>query len=221
MRWLSNSGVAVVSLDRLLELPAEANAIALTFDDAFKNFVDVAWPVLKDLGFPATVFVVSDHAGRTNAWSSARRSNLPELPLLDWDALGRLVDEGVTIGSHTQTHPNLRTAPPAAVFAEIDGAAARIRSELGVATTSFAYPYGEFDSDIANAVGRVHGIACTTEMRALRAPDDRLMLPRLDAYYFRRPGILERWGSGAFRRYVWLRAHGRRVRRVLEHAGAL
>jgi hypothetical protein len=40
-------------------------------------------------------------------------------------------------------------------------------------------------------------------------------LPRLDAWYFRDEGQLEQWGTPAFRRRLWLRAQGRRVRRLI------
>ena len=63
-------------------------------------------------------------------------------------------------------------------------------------------------------------IAVTTEMALLgSAPASRLELPRLDAFYLRRPGVLERWGTESFRRFVWFRAGAGRVRSVLARTG--
>ena len=45
------------------------------------------------------------------------------------------------------------------------------------------------------------------------------MLPRIDAWYFRKPGTLETWGSPAFRRRLWVRSQGRRVRQVMTRRG--
>jgi peptidoglycan/xylan/chitin deacetylase (PgdA/CDA1 family) len=127
----------------------------------------------------------------------------------------------VQLGSHTLTHPDLRSLSGRMLIDEVESAAARITSETGCRPRSFAYPYGAFNRDVVGVVGATHSLACTTELRPVRAGDDPLQLPRLDAYYFRRPGVLETWGSGAFRRYVWLRSHGRRVRQAIEITGAL
>ena len=210
--WLASSGIEVVTLPQLVALPQTANAVALTFDDAFVNFRDVAWPILRDCGLPATLFVVTDCAGGNNDWGGFAHVNIPTLPLLGWDALGRLAAEGVELGSHTRTHPNLRRLSGRHLIDEVEGAAARILAETGRRPASFAYPYGSFDKQIAAVVGSVHKFACTTELRPLNSADGPTTLPRLDAYYFRRAGTLEAWGSGNFRRYVWLRASGRRLR---------
>jgi peptidoglycan/xylan/chitin deacetylase (PgdA/CDA1 family) len=218
--WLARSGIQVVTLPELAALPPTSNAVALTFDDAFVNFRDIAWPILRDCGLAATLFVVTDCAGRTNDWGGVAHANIPTLPLLDWDALGRLADEGVELGSHTRTHPNLRRLSGRHLIDEVEGAAARIIAETGRRAASFAYPYGSFDKQIAAVVGGVHKYACTTELRPLNSADQPMTLPRLDAYYFRRAGTLEAWGSGNFRRYVWLRASGRRLRAAFVAPGA-
>ena len=57
--WLAAHGPRVVSVDELLRLPPTAAAVALTFDDAFVNFADLAWPLLREHRLPATVFVPS------------------------------------------------------------------------------------------------------------------------------------------------------------------
>jgi hypothetical protein len=66
--------------------------------------------------------------------------------------------------------------------------------------------------EVCRAAGAVHRWACTTSFRALGS--DRLLeLPRLDMWYFERPGMFERWGTGAFRRWI-------RRRNALRHARA-
>ena len=221
VRWLAAGNCKVVSLEELIKLPDDAAALAITFDDGFANFEELAWPMLRQYALPVTMFVVTDHVGRDNAWSSAKRATVPILPLMSWQTLGRLTQEGLRLGSHTRTHPNMRLISNSSLIDEVEGAAARIKSEIGYRPSSFCYPYGAFDRVVSDVVGSTHSIACTTELRPVRTDEDPLQLPRLDAYYFRRPGLLETWGSGAFRRYVWLRAHGRRVRRALEITGAL
>ena len=67
MRFLKRDGVPVIDLS---ELAAGANGVAITFDDGFRSVYEHAAPLLGELGFPATVFVVSGHAGGQNNWPS-------------------------------------------------------------------------------------------------------------------------------------------------------
>ena len=114
---------------RSCDMPSDANAVALTFDDGFVNFGDVAAPLLADHGMPSTLFVVTDAAGKTNRWPGSRDRGIPELPLLGWDALGRLAEQGVEIGAHTRTHAELLRLTNDRVHDEVVGGAERIRSE--------------------------------------------------------------------------------------------
>ena len=215
VQWLAESGVAVVSLQELVRLPDDADAIALTFDDGFENFRAAAWPLLRAHAFPVTLFVVTDHVGGTNNWSRGPAADVPHLPLLDWPSLVQLADEGVTLGSHTRTHPDLSVCTVERVSEELASAACKLREETGGDAECFAYPYGGYNLAVAHAAARVHALACTTDLRGVTSADDPFLLPRLDAYYLRQPGRLERFGSSAFRNYMWLRARGRQLRRVL------
>jgi len=216
VEWLAAGGVPVVPLARILEADAPADALALTFDDAFTNFADVAWPLLRAHGFPATLFVVSDHAGATNAWGGRSADLIPTLPLMDWDAVGRAAEEGVTIGAHSRTHPDMRGLDDDALRAETEGCADAIASRTGTRPDQFAYPYGSFDEGAVRAAGMVFRLAVTTHLRALTRDDPPLRLPRLDAYYFRDPGQLQAWGSAMFRARLSIRSGLRTLRQSMQ-----
>src|SRR5215472_13250041 len=82
MEWLRGTGIEVVPLERVKERPG---AVAITFDDGFRNFYEDAFPVLQDHRFPATVFIVTDFCGRQNNWPSQPASPpVPRLPLMNW-----------------------------------------------------------------------------------------------------------------------------------------
>ncbi|MGQ0646178.1 MAG: polysaccharide deacetylase family protein [Gemmatimonadaceae bacterium] len=213
--FLGSGRVQVVPLQTLLELPGETDAVAITFDDGFANFLSDAAPQLERHALQATVFVVSDHVGGHNDWGGAQTAGIPHLPLMDWDQLARARDGGHTIGTHTRTHPRLPSIGAARRADELDGCVAHIRDRLGVEADLFAYPYGAVDEASAGAVRERFAAAFTTELRALRAGEDRALLPRLDMFYLRSAGLLERWGSTAFRSLLWMRSRGRRVRELL------
>ena len=212
MAWLA-ANVAVLPLRELLDSPCES-AVALTFDDGFQNFADAALPHLVKFNLPATVFVTTDLVGKTNEWSLGPPPAVPHLPLMDWHVLESVRKHGITIGSHTRTHPNLKHTADQ-MHTEIAGSADIIARRLGNRPQEFSYPYGNYDETVVAAARATYAIACTTELRAISPQTDPLRMPRLDAYYFRRPGLLERFGSAAFRRFIWVRRNGRAVRRAL------
>lgn len=195
-----------------------ADAVALTFDDGFVSFETEALPALRDAGLPATVYVVSDRVGADNRWGGARSEGIPDLALMDWDGIGRAAEAGIEIGSHTRTHPKLTEVSDARLEDELAGSRDRIAARTGAEPRSFAYPYGEVDDRAAAAAGRVYANAVTTQLAPLASASDLLRVPRLDAYYLREPGRLERFGTPGFRSYVARRALLRGLRRGVGRA---
>jgi peptidoglycan/xylan/chitin deacetylase (PgdA/CDA1 family) len=210
VRWLSSGRVEVTSVEGLLALPPSTDAVAITFDDGFVNFGDIAAPRLLANGLASTVYVVAEHAGRTNEWDR-REPHIPQQPLLDWPALARLREQGVTLGSHSRTHANLATLSRAHIEEEVCGSVEIIERETGARPTTFAYPYGRVNAQAARVVERVFRYACTTEFRLLDAGAPLARLPRLDAFYLQEPGLLESWGTRRFETFIRQRHRQRRL----------
>jgi peptidoglycan/xylan/chitin deacetylase (PgdA/CDA1 family) len=215
VRFLSSGALSVVALADLAARPEDGESVALTFDDAFFSFSTVALPLLRDHGLPATLFVVSDHVGLDNAWGGLSARGIPTLPLMTRSQLTDAAVAGVDIGAHTRRHPDLTAIATGRLEDETVGCADAIESMTGRRPRHFAYPYGAVDDRVARAVRDTFALGCTTEFGALTGTDDPARLPRLDAWYFREQGLLERWGTPAFHRRLWLRAQGRRVRRLV------
>lgn len=214
VRWLATSGVRVLSVPELLRTAATEHALAITFDDALASFGDIAWPLLRDAGLPASVFVPSAHVGGSNAWNPGRLA-IPALPLMTWDALARAAEEGLDLAAHTRTHPSLWGLPPVALYEEIVGGADAVQERTGVRPSGFAYPFGDFDAGSVRLVRARFDWACTTELRALGGREDPHLLPRIDAYYLRDAGRLERLGSPRLLAELGARRAVRRVRTAI------
>jgi peptidoglycan/xylan/chitin deacetylase (PgdA/CDA1 family) len=214
VRWLGSGRVQVTGVEDLLALPAGADAVAITFDDGLVNFQTVAAPRLLAHGLPSTVFVVTDRVGGTNAWRGRPERGIPHLPLLDWDTLAALQEQGVTVGSHGRTHADLTRLARDAIDNELAGSAEIIERRMAMRPRLFAYPYGRVDARTAAAVGGAFRYGCTTELRTLAAPVVPASLPRIDAYYLQRPGLLESWGTPDFERFVGRRRRLRGLRRA-------
>jgi len=215
VRWLASGEVQVAPLEPLHTVPADRHAVAITFDDGFQNFADIAWPLLKEHQIPVTVFVVTQCVGTNNAWGGKDERGIPTLPLMTWDTIRRLIDEGLTLGSHGRTHPHLAGLDNVALAEEVSRSADDIHRATSLRPASFCFPFGEFDQRAVALARANYDIAVTTELATLPGEPDLHQLPRLDAYYYRSVGRLERWGSRSFERYVFLRRLARNVRRSL------
>jgi peptidoglycan/xylan/chitin deacetylase (PgdA/CDA1 family) len=209
--WLASGRVRVTSIGELRALPETADAVSITFDDGFRNFGEIAAPLLQSRGLSATVFVVSGAVGGTNAWNGRPDAGVPTLPLLDWSEIEQLLSGGVEFGAHTRSHPRLDALADHDLVEEIDGSAHDIERRIGRRPDGFAYPYGAMTDTAVSIVRDRFSWACTTEL-ALLGDNDAALLPRLDMYYFRDPGRLESWGSTRFRIYLNIRSHARRIR---------
>jgi peptidoglycan/xylan/chitin deacetylase (PgdA/CDA1 family) len=159
-----------------------ARAVVVTFDDGYAS-TPRAKPILDELGFPATVFVVSrfPDSGRLLAWPGVEEwsqgSWAAEMTPLGWDGLGELKAGGWEIGSHTVTHPRLPELSDDALDEELGRSRQTISDRLGECET-VAYPYGLADARVARAAANAGYTAGVTLTSAHRA-DEPLLRPRI------------------------------------------
>lgn len=161
-----------------------ARTFALTFDDAFRDFAALAHPVLQDLGFKATVFVVTDQIGGRSDWGSVDGSSL-----MDGDDIRSLAREGVLFGSHSRTHAHLPQCSDHEVLDELATSRATLSEAVGHDVETIAWPFGASDERtrrIAGEAGYRLGYSVAGDGRltsrahsALRpAVRDRFAIPR-------------------------------------------
>jgi peptidoglycan/xylan/chitin deacetylase (PgdA/CDA1 family) len=222
MDFLAGAGFAVASLRELTEnlragCPLPPRAVAMTFDDGYRNFLTEAFPALARHGFTATVFVVTDHCGGDNAWPGHEEPPAGRLPLLAWGEIQELQRAGVEFGSHTATHPDLTRAAPSRIAEEIARSKASLEDRLGVETALFAYPYGRLNAAVRAVVAREFRGACTTRLGKLSGESDPFLLPRVDMYYLARRGLYERLATRPLDWYLGARQALREVKERMGH----
>ena len=116
--------------------------LVLTFDDGTCDFIDHALPVLEELGFTATLFIVAGKVGGKRDWSALPgQPPLAPVPLMDAVMLRQLRDRGFTIGSHTMSHPVLPATGDEQAQEEIARSKQVLADMLGQPVRWFAYPY--------------------------------------------------------------------------------
>lgn len=143
LAYLRDKGYRVIPLTALPaflrgEVPLPQRAIIITIDDGYKSMYNIAFPILKRFDFPATVFLYSDFVDATDA--------------LNWNEMEQMIASGlIDIQPHSKTHDYLTVrrngesleAYKKRLMDEIRMPGQQIRDRLGLPLHSFAYPYGE------------------------------------------------------------------------------
>ncbi len=158
-------------------------AIVITFDDGYESTYTIAYPTLRDLGFSAAVFLVTDHCGRMNNWPMPV-ARIPDLPMLTWDQVGEMGDSVFAFHAHTRTHPDLRGASTQRITDEALGSREAIEARTGRTADFFAYPFGHFDSRARLVVSRYFSGACGVTLDYATPASDVYALERIEMYYF-------------------------------------
>ncbi|MFF6782209.1 polysaccharide deacetylase family protein [Streptomyces sp. NPDC012510] len=116
--------------------PLPTRPVLVTFDDGYEGVHRHALPVLVKHGFPASLFV-------TTAWIKGPYDDGGALDaMLDWDQVRELGGQGVEIGGHSHTHPQLDMLDDDRLRFELRRCREIVADELGTRPASFAYPYG-------------------------------------------------------------------------------
>lgn len=186
MAALAASDATVVSLDEIAgafeggeELPPQA--VVLTFDDGFQDFADAAWPLIREQGWPVTVFLPTGHVGRVEGWRGIAE---PPRPLMNWKVIAKLAAEGVDFGAHSVSHPDLTAMEPEIREAELTRSQNEIAQHLGRAPLHFAPPYGLSDAALRKMIAQHFRSSCGTRLGRADASSDLFDLPRLEMFYY-------------------------------------
>lgn len=164
-----------------LAKPAESK-ISITFDDGFRDVFEHALPVLRSAKFVAIQFLVADFIGKSSEWQAAS-GEIPgrlmdEAEIKDWLAAGN------QIGSHTLSHPFLTKISSAEAREEISASKKKLEDRFGIRIEHFCYPYGDWNTNVRNAVEAAgYQTACTTVAGVNASEADRFALRRFTARY--------------------------------------
>lgn len=142
MQWLAENGYTTLSMDELYEHISAQTAlpdkvVCVTFDDGYSDNYTNAFPILKQYGIKATVFMISSFIGKAGYLSAVQ--------------LKEMSDAGVEIQDHSVTHPYLSKLSYDKQLAELRDSKQAVEAITGKTVQYVAYPYGDHNANTIKA----------------------------------------------------------------------
>jgi len=173
LAYLRDNGYTSISLYDLqyalaLGYPLPANPILLTFDDGYVDMYTEAYPLLRQYGFTAAFFVVTDFV------------DLGYPAYLNWAQIEEMAAGGMDFGPHSRDHQDLRRRDHDFLVWEILGPRQTLEAHLGRQPRFYAYPSGHYDDAVIQVLKEA-GFwgALTTAHGTEHTLDDMFTLTRI------------------------------------------
>ncbi len=153
--------------------PVPENAVAITFDDGYQNIADNGHPILKEYGFPYTIFINPALIGKLKQQ-------------MTWEQVRELQNDGVTFANHTSEHNHLLTGSNEPgwlkrTMLDIKTAEERLVKESIESLKYVAYPYGEYNLRLQQELNKNGYIGFGQNSGAVGKNSDWQALPRIPA----------------------------------------
>lgn len=141
LQYLKDNGFETIHFEDVVAyfetgMPLPARPVIISFDDGNGNAYSAAFPLLKKYGMTGTFFLVTNY--------------LDHGAHLTWKQVEEMRDAGMEIGSHSVSHPYLTKSSHA--HKEIFDSKKILEEKLGISISAFAYPFGNYNQPIENAV---------------------------------------------------------------------
>lgn len=179
MAHIKEAGYEVLALEELVDMLKAGKtlpdrAVAITFDDAYESIYTEAFPVLKQYGWPFTIFL--------NVQPLEQRLN----QFLTWDQVMEMTAAGATIANHSYSHPHMIRRLEGETEAqwrqrmhdEIMKTEKIIVEKTGHKLKIFAYPFGEYDQSSKDLLAELGFVAFGQQSGPIGQGEDLLALPR-------------------------------------------
>jgi len=141
MKFLADSGCITITPEELYaglngEIDLPPKPVLITFDDGYIDNYTNAYPILKKYGLRATIFIIPSFISAYPGY-------------MTWEQLKEMDANGITLESHTLTHPKLEELPDDEIRAELLNSKNLLEEQLGHPIEFLAYPTGTYNLHIA------------------------------------------------------------------------
>lgn len=179
LNFLQQQNFTIWSLTQLIDAQQQHRnipdkVVSITFDDAYQSIYQQAYPELKKRGLPFTVFVSPNDVDEQHHYQ------------MSWDQLREMSNHGATIANHSFYHLHLLQKEHqeshaqwlTRVSVDIESAQQRIKQEIGSDYRFFAFPYGEYNSDLKDLIKQLGYIAFGQQSGAMNMLASSEVIPR-------------------------------------------
>lgn len=144
MQYLKDNGYTTITINELYKFindnkPIPRKSVVITFDDGYKDNYINAYPILKEFGFKATIFVITSNIDKDKR-------------CLNSDEIKEMSKNGIDIESHTVNHDKLNELSYNKQLQTLKNSKGFLEGILNKKVEYIAYPYGLYNVDTLNAV---------------------------------------------------------------------
>jgi peptidoglycan/xylan/chitin deacetylase (PgdA/CDA1 family) len=173
MQYLQDSGFSTITLYELHYALQTGTAlpprpVVLTFDDSYIDHYQYVFPLLREMNFTATFFVIT------------QRSDSGNPNHLTWAQIAEMSAAGMSMEAHTKDHIGLRGRDRETLVYQVLGSIESLGAHTGVMPHMFSYPAGQYDDFTLSVIGEMPvWRAVTTQSGARHTTDNYLEMPRV------------------------------------------
>lgn len=180
LKFLKGENFTPVSFLQLLDhlkhqTPLPPKPVIITLDDGYQNNYELAYPLLKQYGFKATIFLPVGFIGKTNVWDAGKETvagkNVAE-KIMDYPLLRELAAEGlIELGLHSFAHIDYRNLTPPEIESDLEACLETLKENNCPFVPVFAYPYGGIPREASlrratESLFKKHGIELAVRIKS-------------------------------------------------------
>lgn len=206
MQFLYDRHINVITLDNFVvscingeNIPERS--VVITFDDGYKNIYQIAYPILRKFNFPATIFLATGYIGTKRILPGLehhlkkignQNNGMNHWLHLSWEEIREMSRDGISLGSHTMTHPKMGALNKKQIEWEITESKRLIEKKTGIRVKHFSYPYSFLGGQLGDprvletvkTILKAEGFeaACSTEIGTNLKKTDIFALKRVQIF---------------------------------------
>jgi peptidoglycan/xylan/chitin deacetylase (PgdA/CDA1 family) len=191
LNYLTEQRYYFATLDEVVkyvkaEITLPEKTVAITFDDGFQDNHRYAFPVLKQRGINATIFINTGLIERKLSANEAfgviapRRKDVL-CQFLSWDEIIEMSNNGINFEPHTHTHIDLTAIKESEIEREIKLSKDILEEKLNKSVKHFSYTYGKYNKKVCDIVRKI-GFESAWAVRPYNVK------PKMDLYTLPRKG---------------------------------